>query len=120
MVLSLLVTAPSTEPTEQQNPADPPGQDAWPHQTIEFQGDTLHVRKPTPQALAAFSLATSKFVSDQMRNNMTGMFIQRHLSPDSYERVFSRLMDPDDTDYTIETIGQLMRAVVMMDGDAEG
>lgn len=92
----------------------------WPHQTIEFQGDVLQVRKPTPQALAAFSLATSKYVSNTMRNDMTGMFISRHLSPDSYERVFSRLMDPDDDEYTVDAIGQLMRAVVMLDSEAAG
>ena len=90
----------------------------WPHQTMEFMGDELQVRKPTPQALAAFSLATSKYVSNQMRNDMTGMFISRHLSPESYERVFSRLMDPDDTDYTVNSIGEMMRAVIMLDTDA--
>jgi hypothetical protein len=81
-------------------------------QELEFKGDTLHARKPTQQALAAFTLATSKYVSTTMRNDMTGLFISRHLSPESYEQVFSRLMDPDDPDYTVETIGELMRGVV--------
>lgn len=86
--------------------------EGWPHQTIEFLGDTLEVRKPTEQALAAYSLASSKYVSMTTRNDMTGLFIARHLSPDSYERVFSRLMDPDDHEYTIDSIGQLMRSIV--------
>ena len=80
--------------------------------TLEFKGDTLQVRVPSQQALAAFSLSTSKYISSQTRNDMTGMFINRHLSPESYEQVFSRLMDPDDNDYTIETIGELMRSIV--------
>lgn len=79
---------------------------------LEFKGDTLHARKPSQQALAAFSLATSKYVNIQVRNDMTGLFISRHLSPESYERVFSRLMDPDDPDYTLDAIGELMSAVV--------
>lgn len=83
-----------------------------PYQDMEYKGDTLQARKPTQQALAAFSLATSKYVNMQVRNDMTGLFISRHLSPESYELVFSRLMDPDDPDYTIETIGELMRGVV--------
>ena len=91
---------------------EPEDDDAWTHEKIEFLGDTLEVRKPTEQALAAYSLATSKYVSMQIRNDMTGLFISRHLSPASYERVFSRLMDPDDDQYTIETIGLLMRSVV--------
>jgi hypothetical protein len=82
------------------------------YQELEFKGDTLHARKPTQQALAAFTLATSKYVAMQVRNDMTGLFINRHLSPESYEQVFSRLMDPDDPDYTVETIGELMRGVV--------
>ena len=84
----------------------------WTHETVEFLGDTLQVRKPTQQAMAAFSLSTSKYVAAQMRNDMTGLFISRHLSPSSYERVFGRLMDPDDESYTVETIGNLMRAIV--------
>lgn len=79
---------------------------------LEYKGDKLGVRTPSQQALAAFSLSTSKYISSQVRNDMTGMFINRHLSPESYERVFSRLMDPDDDGYTVESIGELMRAIV--------
>ena len=79
---------------------------------LEFKGDKLSVRIPSQQALAAFSLSTSKYVNGTVRNDMTGMFINRHLSPESYEQVFSRLMDPDDDEYTVESIGELMRAIV--------
>lgn len=82
------------------------------YEPLEFKGDKLTVRVPTQQALAAFSLSTSKYIGSQVRNDMTGMFINRHLSPESYEQVFSRLMDPDDEDYTVESIGELMRAIV--------
>jgi hypothetical protein len=84
--------------------------DGW--RELEFHGDTLKVRPPTQQALAAFSLGTSKHVPAQVRNDITGLFVSRSLHPDSYERVFSRLMDPDDLDYDTETIGLLMRAVI--------
>lgn len=79
---------------------------------LEFKGDKLGVRVPSQQALAAFSLSTSKYISSGVRNDMTGLFINRHLSPESYEQVFSRLMDPDDDGYTVESIGELMRAIV--------
>lgn len=90
----------------------------WDHETIEFRGDTLNVRKPTDQALAGLSLSSSKYVKMTTRNDITGLFIARHLSPLSYDRVFSRLMDPDDENYTVETIGELMGAVVGNRGDA--
>lgn len=82
------------------------------YESLSFKGDDLQVRVPSQQALAAFSLSTSKYISSQVRNDMTGMFINRHLSPESYEQVFSRLMDPDDEDYTVESIGELMRSIV--------
>jgi hypothetical protein len=84
----------------------------WDHETVDFRGDMLNVRKPTDQALAGLSLSSSKYVKMTTRNDITGLFIARHLSPQSYDRVFSRLMDPDDTDYTVETIGELMGAIV--------
>lgn len=84
--------------------------DGW--RELEFHGDTLKVRPPTQQALAAFSLGTSKHVPSNTRNDLTGLFISRHLSPESYERVFDRLMDPEDSSYDINSIGELMRLVV--------
>lgn len=86
--------------------------DGWTHEWIDFSGDRLSVRRPTQQALAAYSLAMSKFVPAQTRNDITGLFIARHLSPESYERVFSRLMDPDDADYTVASIGDIMKQIV--------
>lgn len=95
--------------------AEPEGEE-WGHETIEFLGDTLHVRKPTQQALAAFSLASSKYVAADVRTNMSALFLVRHLSGDSYNRVFERLMDPDDTEYTLETIGRLVGAITEAGG----
>lgn len=91
----------------------------WLHGTVEFKGDTLGIRLPTRQALAAFSLASSKYVSLQVKNDLTGLFIARHLSPESYGRVFSRLMDPDEDDYDVETVGELFNLIVMAAVDAD-
>jgi hypothetical protein len=125
--------APATEPEPEVIPAEPaaePGTDValaetgnveievwtntepWDHETIEFRGDTLNVRRPTNQALAGLSLSSSKYVKMSVRNDITGLFIARHLSDQSYDRVFSRLMDPDDPEYTVETIAELMGAIV--------
>lgn len=90
------------------------GDREWKHDFVDFKGDKLAVRKPSQQALAAFSLASSKFVKPQTQNDVTGMFIARHLSDASYDRVISRMMDPDDTDYTSKSIGELMGIVVRL------
>ncbi|QNL30150.1 hypothetical protein SEA_MARIOKART_23 [Gordonia phage Mariokart] len=84
----------------------------WEHELLEFKGDTLQVRAPSDQALTAFSLASGRFVPMDVKNDIVGMFVAKHLSIESYGQVFSRLMDPDDDGYGPETIGDLMRAIV--------
>lgn len=86
----------------------------WEHQRLEFAGDLLAVRAPTQQALAGFSLASSKYVPNEVKNDMTGLFIVEHLGPESYGRVMRRLMDGDDPDYTSESVGVIMRDIVML------
>jgi hypothetical protein len=90
----------------------------WEHDRINFAGDNLAVRAPTQQALAGFSLASSKYVSTEVKNDMTGLFIVEHIGPDSYGRVMQRLMDGDDTDYDSETLGLLMREIVLLTTNA--
>ena len=90
----------------------------WTHERIIFAGDDLAVRAPSQQALTGFSLASSKYVSNEVKNDMTGLFIVEHIAPDSYGRVMQRLMDGDDPDYTTETVGLLMREIVMLTTEA--
>lgn len=93
--------------------------EAWPYDMLEFKGDLLGIRLPDRKALAAFSLASSKYVSLGVKNDLTGLFIARHLSPESYGRVFSRLMDPDEDDYDVDTVGELFNAIVTAAVDAD-
>lgn len=83
----------------------------WPHDYLNFEGDKLEVRLPSEQALSAFSIGVSKYMPAEVQNDMVGLFIAKHLSPGSYSRVFARMMDPDDTTYTNQTIGQLMSSL---------
>lgn len=93
--------------------------ESWPYDQLHFKGDLLGIRLPQRQALAAFSLASSKYVSLGVKNDLTGLFIARHLSPESYGRVFSRLMDPDETDYDVDTVGELFNEIVTASIDAD-
>ena len=93
--------------------------EVWKFDYLEFEGDKLGIRLPTRQALAAFSLASSKYVSLGVKNDLTGLFIARHLSPESYGRVFSRLMDPDDAAYDVDTVGELFNAIVTASIEAD-
>lgn len=93
-------------------PPEPTIEDDWGYETVEFCGDKLGVRRPTQQALIGFSLATSKYLSNERRNNFMGLFISQHLSPLSYDQVMYRLLDPDDPDYTVDTVGDLMKIIV--------
>lgn len=102
---------PATTDVDEDSPELDPD---WDHDRITFANDDLAVRAPTSQALAGFSLASSKYVDASIRNDMTGLFIVEHLGPDSYGRVMRRLMDGDDPDYDADTIGVLMREIVML------
>lgn len=84
----------------------------WPHEWVTFAGDRLAVRKPTQQALAAYSLSASQFVSPQMQNDISGLFMVNHISPGSYLRVMGRFMDPDDESYDEAAVGELMKLIV--------
>ncbi|UYL88135.1 hypothetical protein SEA_EVAA_24 [Gordonia phage Evaa] len=84
----------------------------WDGDLLEFKGDTLQIRVPEQQALAAFSLASSKYVPMAVKNDIVGLFVIKHLSLDSYGHVMQRLMTPGDEEYSPETIGELMRAIV--------
>lgn len=86
--------------------------EAWDHEVIEFKGDRIGIRLPTQQSLVAFSLISSKYVSSEVRKDLTSLFIVRHLSPESYGRVFSRMMDPDEADYDVDTVGELFNDIV--------
>lgn len=86
-------------------------QEQWPHDYLKFEGDQLEIRLPTEQALSAFSISVSKYMPAEVQNDMVGLFISKHLSPESYTHVLARMMDPDEPNYTNKTIGQLMGAV---------
>jgi hypothetical protein len=51
---------------------------------------------------------------------MTSLFIISHLGPESYGRVISRMMDGDDSEYTVDTVGLLMREIVLLKTSVDG
>ena len=84
----------------------------WAYERIEYKGDNLAVRKPLMQALAAFQLSSSKFISDDRKNDIVGLFVDQHMGRESYDHMMARLMDPDDPDYTTESIADVMGKLV--------
>lgn len=93
--------------------------DEWEYQTIEYANETWQVRKPSPQALAGFMLATGKYVPNTVQQNMVGLFLVNHLSADSYERIYVRLLDPEDPDFTPDSLGEIMSMVATMPDEDE-
>lgn len=83
----------------------------WPHDVLDFMGEEFEIRRPSAQALAAFSLSSGKYISQDMQNNMVGLFIRNHLSEASHGRVYERMMDPEDVDFTPTTLGDLVREI---------
>lgn len=86
--------------------------DPWEHDWLEFAGDKLAIRVPTPQAMSGLSSALSKYTPPATQSALHGLFMVRHLSQQSYERVYFRLFDPDDTGYDSNTMGELLGAIL--------
>lgn len=95
---------------EEPEPLDPD----WAHERLEYKGDNLAVRKPTMQALAAFQLSSGKFIDPERQTDITGLFIDSHLGPDSYDCMMKRLISPNEPDYTTASIGEIMGAIVRL------
>lgn len=96
-------------------PARP--QDVWPHDTIDAYGEVWQVRVPTEQAITAVSLASGRFIPMQMQNDVVSLFLKNHLSDASFSRLFERLSDPDDDEFTPATLGEMMRRLTMLTVD---
>jgi hypothetical protein len=86
----------------------------WEHERFEYKGDYLAVRKPQMQALAAFQLSSSRFIDDERRNDVVGLFIDQHIGRESYDHMTWRLMNPDDPDYTTSSISDVIGGLVEM------
>lgn len=72
-------------------------QSDWPHQFLEFEGETWEVRTPKPGALFSVSMATSKHNSAAVQQNEMVKFFSRHMSEACFERLRDRMGDPDDS-----------------------
>ncbi|TCN51783.1 hypothetical protein EV641_109174 [Rhodococcus sp. SMB37] len=90
----------------------------WAHELLtDFYGEDWEVRKPTEQALAGFALAAGKYVPQKLQNDLVGLFIRNHMSEESHEHMYERLMDPDDASFTPATLGEMMREIALLGRD---
>lgn len=112
---AVVVESTADEPAEDASAEDTgwkhPEPDEWKHQWLPFHGDLLAIRIPTNAALTGYQVSQSGTNSEAFRVAATNRFITRHMSPETYARVIDRLMDPDDEDYTEETLGELIDAI---------
>lgn len=83
----------------------------WPHQTIEYLGRTLEVRKPSQSAFTALSLlAGIDNLEDTFQVRTLGTFYAKHISPASLRVVLEMMVDPD---LGFE-VGEFTRALAQM------
>ena len=84
----------------------------WPYSRLEYKGDNLAIRLAKMQALMAYQLSSGKFIPMEKQNDASGLFIDQHIGPDSYDRIVQRMMDPDDPDYTMSSFAEIMGQLV--------
>lgn len=100
------------EPAQPESSDFPSIEPDWPHDIIEYAGHKLGVRIPTQQALTGFQMSTGAYVPPEIQFNMTSMFVHRHFSPVSYAFLMMRLISPDDTEFTEESFGDIVKDIV--------
>lgn len=83
----------------------------WKHSEVEFAGETFNVRTPQPQALAIFQIVASRFIKEQTKVDVIGLFLQNHMSPMSFLRFAQRSMDPDDPDVTKDSMMEMLKVI---------
>lgn len=88
--------------------------DGWDHEWLDFHGDRLAIRKPRESVVNALVMVNSARVSEQTRGGVISTIVQEHLSPESFERVLWRSISPDDPDYTLSTLSDLVEALINM------
>jgi hypothetical protein len=72
----------------------PPGH---PYRALEVDGvGIIHARKPLPNAIPALAGAANAKVSNLARIDYLDIFIQNHLAEGEFEKLLSRMMDPDE------------------------
>lgn len=91
---------PDPAPTTGDEPGEPGLSDedsipVWPHQHMEYEGVMLEVRIPDESALMAVSMVSGGSLSGEVQMKIFTKFLQHHLSPVSFERVLSEMVDSD-------------------------
>lgn len=104
--------APAATTTEVDKPDEEILDEGWPYERLEYKGDNLAIRPAKMQALMAYQLSSGKYITMERQNDASGLFIDKHIGPDSYDRIMERMSDPDDPDYTMTSFGEIMGELV--------
>lgn len=82
----------------------------WPFETMDVDGFTIEIKKPTTNAIHVLNMATSKHAPKDVQNDMISRFVKAHTSEASFSTLMERMIDPDDT-FTLENLGEVMRGI---------
>ena len=115
---AMVVNSEPASPAEPIEPEEPqgwqhPDPEKWEHEWLDFHGDRLAFRVPSQSALSGYQLAAGPGSTAFDQSRYTRRLLERHLSAPSFDRVFDRVMDPDDTAYSEgeDVLGQLIQGM---------
>lgn len=105
--------ADTAEPDEPADEAEPgwKQQAAWPHDWIEFHGDTLAFRVPSQSAVSAVGIGAGPGSTSNEQSFYARYFISQHLSPESFQRVIMRSIQPDGYPDGVDPYNDLVSAI---------
>lgn len=94
--------------------------EGWAYGWLDYRGDRLAVRIPNKSAIHA--IANLKYSSIEFQQQLIHRFLDKHLSPESYQRVCDRMVDPDDDGYATipantDPLGEILRDLMRVGGE---
>lgn len=84
----------------------------WDHDWIDFHGDRLAIRIPSDAAREGYSIAAGPGSTGAEQLFYTRLFLQKHLSPESFIRIWDRHMTPGDQYEDGQMLKRLVQTMV--------
>jgi hypothetical protein len=102
------------EPVEEAEPEAEPEwkqQAEWEHDWIPFHGDLLAFRVPSQSAVSAVGIGAGPGSTSNEQSFYARYFISQHLSPESFQRVIMRSIQPDGYPDGVDPYNDLVSAI---------
>jgi hypothetical protein len=65
-------------------------------------------------AITAFQVSATNYIPTEIQSRVTSKFIFSHIGPDSYDRVMTRMISPDEVDYPQNALPEVFNVILQL------